>query len=76
MRIAHPTLPKLIDKLQKEQSGNELTLERRLGGESPPPKKKKYRDIDRQLKKIVESYDYGNAMEYLRLCSHKISLTN
>lgn len=41
VRIAHPTLPKLIDKLQKEQSGNELTLERRLGGESPPPKKKK-----------------------------------
>jgi hypothetical protein len=74
VQIAHPTLPRLVVKLQKEQNNNQLIVERLLAGEDPPLKKKKYRDLDRRLQTVVLDYENRASIDYLRGCSHNINL--
>lgn len=76
VQIAHPTLPRLVVKLQKEQSLNQLNVERMVAGEEPPLKKKNYRDLDCRLRSVVLDYGNRSAIDYLRGCSHNINLTN
>lgn len=74
VNIAHPTLPRLIIKLQKEQNINGHNVESLLAGEEAPLRKKKYRDLDRRLRNIVLDYQNRTSIEYLRGCSHNINL--
>ena len=74
VQIAHPTLPRLVVKFQKEQSINQLNVERMIAGEDPPLKKKKYRDLDRRLRTVVLDYENRASIDYLRGCSHNINL--
>lgn len=76
VQIAHPTLPRLVVKLQTEQKNNQLVIERMIAGEDPPLKKKKYRDLDRRLRTVVLDYENRNSIDYLRGCSHNINLLN
>ena len=70
VQIAHPTLPRLVVKLQKEQGINQLNVERMLAGEDPPLRKK-YRDNDRRLRTVV--LDYANRT-IQAICCIKIKL--
>ena len=74
VQIAHPTLPRLVVKLQKEQNINQMNVERMLAGEDPPLRKKKYRDLDRRLRTVVLDYENRTSIDYLRGCSHNINL--
>jgi hypothetical protein len=74
VQIAHPTLPRLVVKLQKEQSINQMIVERLIAGEDPPLRKKKYRDLDRRLRSVVLDYGHRTSIDYLRGCSHNINL--
>jgi len=72
--IAHPTLPKLVVKLQKV--GHRVLINRTLsvwlpaGEESPL--RKKYRDLDCRLRTVA----FGNrsSISYLRGCNHNTNL--
>lgn len=76
VQIAHPTVPRLVVKLQREQNINRLNVERLIAGEDPPLRKKKYRDLDRRLRTVVLDYSNRSCIEYLRGCSHSITLND
>lgn len=53
--------------IKKEQSLNELRIEQYLSGQEPPQKKKKYRDSEARLHRVVRRWnDNINVHDYLR----------
>lgn len=74
--IAHPTIYKLIESLQKEQSKNEgLMLMLNVGG-IPPPKTRKYRDLERRYTNNRRQFDNGEKqlMQYIDTASYLVHL--
>ena len=70
----HPTIWKFLSSLKLEQNNNELKLERILAGCETATKKKKYRDYDERLQKIVKKYNSDTKITYLRSVAHNISI--
>ncbi|XP_060843699.1 uncharacterized protein LOC132923758 [Rhopalosiphum padi] len=68
----HVSIWKFIRFLKKEQVLQEVRLEKRLSGESSPPRRKKYNDHDIKIKKIVENCSEIPAAQYLRGLSYNI----
>ena len=48
-----------LEKLQQENNKHEMNITQRIAGIPPPPRKRKYMDVDRRLKTLVERYS-GN----------------
>lgn len=71
--ITHPTLHRLVLKLQKEQSSFEIVIEQCLAGFEPPKKKKKYDIINQRISNIVSNYEtYEDKLQYLRAIAHNL----
>lgn len=70
----HPNIWKFIDSIKKEQSVNEIRIEQFFSGSELSNKKKKYRDCDERIKKLVSSYDeQSDIFDYVRGIAHNIS---
>ena len=70
----HPNIYQLIEYIQKEQQqGQQKVVQARLGVE-PPPRRKKYRDLEERIEKIQQQRKDGiiNAAEFLRRIRHVI----
>ena len=63
--INHPTIPKLTDKIRKEQSKFEVDIEQVRQGHEPKSKKASYRKLDERIKRLVLAYDNNNLPQYL-----------
>ena len=74
MGVSYPTLWSFISSLHKIQSGRDTYYAQMEAGRSPPKKFKKYLDVDRRLKKIVENYNLYNHISYLRGIAINLSL--
>jgi len=53
----HTTIWKFINFLKKEQGLQEAKIEKINLGEINPTKKRKYKDLDKRLKNVVQNYD-------------------
>ena len=70
----HPTVWKLIEKLQLEQSTTEFKLTQLVAGTPSQPKRRKYKDLDKRLLTVVEKYGTIPILEYLEGIAHNICL--
>lgn len=71
MRIANPTLKRLIQKLRLEQSSWEMSIAQ-LEGPVSATKKKKYVDLDQRIRAIVVNYNAENVVEYLHSIAYNL----
>lgn len=69
----HPNIWRFIDCVKKEQSMNELQIEQYLSGGAPMKKKKKYRDCDLRISRLVSTFERNNISEYVKSIAHNIS---
>ena len=56
---SHPNVHKLVDILRKEQASTETTIQQALLGVAPPPRRRKYRQLDSCLQRVRRSYELG-----------------
>lgn len=73
MGVQHPTLWTFISCLRKVQSGRDTFYNQLEVGKSPPRKKKKYIDVDKRIKKLVNNYNNRDIISFLRGIAHNIS---
>lgn len=70
----HPNIWKFVSAIKREQSLAELRIEQYVGGQVPPPKRKKYKDSAERLARVVNNFIPNvNAIEYLRGIDHNIA---
>ena len=72
----HPNIYKLIDVFKREQAASEVTLQQLETGANPPPRKKKYRQLEQRVERIKEKMSAGqmSISEYLDAIGHLIGL--
>lgn len=70
----HPNLWKFIDALRKEQGINETKIEQYLAGQTPPPSRKRYRELAARLLAVVEDYGNRSVLEYLKGIASNLQL--
>ena len=56
---SHPNTYQLLTVLKTEQATTDLTLARADTGAPPPPRRRKYRDLDRRLDRLRGEYRNG-----------------
>ena len=56
---SHPNIHKLVDVLRKEQASTETTIQQALLGVAPPPRRRRYRELDCRLQRVRLSYELG-----------------
>jgi len=71
--MKHPTIWKFIEKLKEEQSFNEMKLNQLIAGTPAQPRKRKYRDLEDRLLKIVEDYGNLTVSDYLLGIAHNVA---
>ena len=55
----HPNTHRLVDSLKVEQAATEMTVTRARLGEAPPPRRRRYRRLDRRLDRLRGQYGQG-----------------
>ncbi|XP_031350999.1 uncharacterized protein LOC116176531 [Photinus pyralis] len=68
-QCSHPTIWRFLNGLQKEISLQHAYYLQHVSGQRIP-QKKKYRELNTRVERIVASYDPANKMEYLRTLAH------
>ena len=70
----HPNVYKLVTVLKGEQALTELTLRRADTGAPPPPRRRKYRDLDIRLDRLLDQYRQGQLTtdNYLTALRHVV----
>jgi hypothetical protein len=63
--IIHPTIPKLVDKIRREQSKFEIDIAQIRQGVEPKSKKALYKKLDDRIKRLVLRYDTNQLEDYL-----------
>lgn len=63
---ANPLLWSFITQLKTEQSKNQLLLNQILIGGETQTKRKKYKDIDAKMYKLVSTYKRENIIDFLK----------
>ena len=71
---SHPNTYQLITVLKAEQAATDLTLARADTGAPPPPRRRKYRELDRKLDRLRGDYRNGQMTtdDYLGALSHLV----
>ena len=72
--IVHPTINKLADKIQREQSKFEVDVGRIRQGHEPKPKKAAYRKLDEAITRLVDDYHNVDLGEYLKGLAANMSM--
>lgn len=70
----HPTIWRLIEALQKEQSLNELKIVQYSSGQLPPPSRLQYRASAERLKNVVADYGNRTTIDYLKGVAYNLNL--
>jgi len=70
--IKHPTVWTFIDKLKDEQSVTELKMNQILAGTPSAPRRKKYRDLEKRLLRVVADYGNRSVSDYLIGIAHNL----
>lgn len=73
MASSQPTIWRFLESLRKIQRKQEYTLAQHLSGSQAPPKKRKYRDYNIRLRKVVESYDRTQILKNLENVASNLS---
>lgn len=73
LSVHHPTIPKFVQGLLKEQILTSTRLEQFNASNVPPPKPE-YVRLAARLKKAVERYGHVDTLDYLRGVAHCFSL--
>ena len=70
----HPNVYKLVTVLKGEQALTELTIRRADTGAPPPPRRRKYRDLDTRLDRLLDQYRQGQLTtdNYLTALRHVV----
>lgn len=72
--ITHPTIPKLADKIRREQSKFEIDIAQIRQGVEPKPKKALYQKLDDRIKRLVLRYDTNQLADYLNGIAANVTL--
>ena len=72
--MQHPTIWKFIEALKKLQNINKNKIEA-LSAQEPPPKRKKYVDLDAQIKHLVEDFENRDVIDFLRGIAHNLKFS-
>ncbi|KAB0802861.1 hypothetical protein PPYR_05047 [Photinus pyralis] len=72
--MEHPTIWKFIVALRKIQIARDVRYEQLLAGHQPSPKKRKYREIDNRISRLILNYNNDNILEFLRGIAHNYEL--
>lgn len=69
----HPNIWRFLGILKREQSINNTHIDQLLGGHSPPAQRKKYRDNNARIMKIVREFEERETVDFLRGIAHNIA---
>jgi hypothetical protein len=72
--VDHPNSSKFITGLMKCQKGRDTQYEQYIRGDAPPTKRRKYINADRRIRRIVDSYNDRNIIEYLIGLAHNFMM--
>lgn len=70
----HPTIWRLIEALQKEQSLNELKIAQYLSGQHPRQSRLHYRVTAERLKIVVQDYGNRSNLDYVKGVANNLNL--
>ena len=65
LQCSNPTIFKCIDAIKMEQKRYEDVIARLNSGESPPPQRKRYKEANVRIERIVNSYNGHDFVTYL-----------
>ena len=72
-RQTHPSIWEFIDKLNLDASHNRMLMAQMLAGAPPPPQKRVYRDVNARIVTLVQGYNNGNIIPFLRGISYNLA---
>ena len=72
-RQTHPSIWEFIDKLNLDASHNRMSMAQMLAGAPPPPQKRVYRDVNARIVTLVQGYNNGNIIPFLRGISYNLA---
>ena len=72
--MQHPTIWKFIGALKQLQNMNKNKIEA-LSAQEPPPKRKKYVELDARIKYLVEDFQNRDVIDFLRGIAHNLKFS-
>ena len=72
-RQTHPSMWEFIDTLKVNASHNRMLIAQMLAGPVPPPQRRVYHDIDARIATLVQGYNNGNIIPFLRGISYNLT---
>lgn len=66
----HPNIWRFIAAIQREQGLREVQVEQFVGGIEPPRQRKKYKDCNERIKRVLSNYDINTVVNFLRGIAH------
>ena len=72
-RQTHPSIWEFIDTLKLDTSHNWMIIAQMLAGPAPPPQKTVYRDANAHIATLVQGYNNGNIIPFLRGISYNLA---
>ena len=72
-RQTHPSIWEFIDTLKLDASHNRMLIAQMLAGAAPPPQKRVYRDVNARIATLVQGYNNGNIIPFLRGISYNLA---
>ena len=72
-RQTHPSIWDFIDTLKEDASHNRMLISQILAGAVPPPQERVYRDVNARIATLVQGYNNGNILYFLRGISYNLA---
>ena len=63
----------ITKQIVREHNLNMVHIDQLLGGHAPPAQRRKYRDNNERIVRIVREFDQRDRMDYLRGIAHNIA---
>ncbi|KAK7102956.1 hypothetical protein V1264_021106 [Littorina saxatilis] len=68
----HPNFWKFLEVLRREEAAGRAEIAQHIAGHPPPPKRRKYKDSNERILRLVRSYDNRNRDTYLLGIAHNV----
>ena len=72
-RQTHPSIWEFIDTLKLDASHNRILIAQMLAGAALPPQKRIYHDVNACIATLVQGYNNGNIIPFLRGISYNLA---
>ena len=69
----HPSIWEFIDTIKLGASHIRMLIAQMLAGAAPPPQKRIYRDVNARIATLVQGYNNGNIIPFLRGISYNLA---